>query len=500
MESVERRFAQLTGLVLDGVCTDAERAELTQLADQRPELALEVVDEAIVHSLLKWHSGSITESVFPPATLAELEQPSVIGSKHPHSTRRRLVLRWAVAAMLLVSGGLGVWQLLRPLGEGKIIADVVSASQIRWADGTTALKDDATVVAGRLISSDGEYELRFRNGPVVRVVGAATFDIKSDMLIQLEQGQLTAQISKSNIGFTIESPMVNVIDQGTQFGISVGKERADVVVFDGKVDLQSKSGDSNVQRQLIQGNCVKIDHTGSIQRVEDVRRDVHGRWWTDDRAAGAGHVIASVSDNIHGDGDGTDEFSCYQTTFEGLHEEAIAYSDNPNHQWNGLTKEGLPKFLVGADYVQTFNNYRYDRDFKIQVKLARPANLYVFFDDRIDPPAWLTADFVDTGVDIGLDEGAWLDNVEEKYRALDTHTTAEGAGESIDNVFSVWRRRCVEGGTISLGYCSVRGPTRRGLSGRLGRSMYGIAATPLESSETASAALSLDAARFESVE
>jgi hypothetical protein len=171
---------------------------------------------------------------------------------------------------------------------------------------------------------------------------------------------------------------------------------------------------------------------------------------TDHRPDSDRHVIARVSDNIHA-GKGKKVFACYQTTFEGLHEDSLAYSDNRNHQWNGLTAAGLPNFLCGADYIETFNDYRYMEDFEMKVELARPANLYIFFDDRVETPDWLKANFEDTGVDIGLDEGPWGTQVDEKFRKLDVNTTASGGGNSIDNIFSVWRRRCVDGGTVTLG-------------------------------------------------
>ena len=55
MNSLESRFGQLTSRVLDGSCTDDERAELAELASQHPELAAGVVDEATLHALLSWH-------------------------------------------------------------------------------------------------------------------------------------------------------------------------------------------------------------------------------------------------------------------------------------------------------------------------------------------------------------------------------------------------------------------------------------------------------------
>ena len=80
------------------------------------------------------------------------------------------------------------------------------------------------------------------------------------------------------------------------------------------------------------------------------------------------------------------------------------------------------------------------------------------------PPDWLTEQFEKTGVDIGLDEGPWTPG--------DTkHATGVGGGVSIENVFSVWQRRCEKPDTITLGAMG-RKPGAR--------AMYGIAAQPLE--------------------
>jgi hypothetical protein len=257
------------------------------------------------------------------------------------------------------------------------------------------------------------------------------------------------------------------------------------VIFEGKVDVKPTGGNKQVLKRLTQGDCVQIDQRGQMVRVADVRRDIQGRWWTDDRESDA-HVIASVSDNIHS-GDSGKTFACYQTTFEGLRDDATAYSDNPHHQWNGLTVKGLPEFLRGADYIKTFNDYRYLEFFQMKVELARPANLYVFFDDRVETPNWLKENFEDTGVDVGLDEGPWLLSDDElkpedlqKARELDVHTTAAGGGNSIDNIFSVWRCRVPKAGAITLGHAGDLGIDRIGFGGKGGRSMYGVAATPLD--------------------
>jgi hypothetical protein len=107
------------------------------------------------------------------------------------------------------------------------------------------------------------------------------------------------------------------------------------------------------------------------------------------------------------------------------------------------------------------------------VEFTRPANLYVFADDRIVPPAWLVEQFEDTGVDIGLDEGPWLEDLPPEWQKFDVNKTAVGGGNSIDNVFSVWRRRCADGKPVTLGDAGELGEEWHG------RAMYGVAATPL---------------------
>ena len=81
MDSLERRFTQLTSRALDGLCTDDERAELGRLASQHPELAAGVVDEAILHALLKWHSGNITEGFVPPEFPVDVTQDADCGAE-----------------------------------------------------------------------------------------------------------------------------------------------------------------------------------------------------------------------------------------------------------------------------------------------------------------------------------------------------------------------------------------------------------------------------------
>jgi hypothetical protein len=202
-----------------------------------------------------------------------------------------------------------------------------------------------------------------------------------------------------------------------------------------------------------------VNTGGAIDRIYEVRHDsARGGWTTDEDDFGAS-VFKSIRDNIPS----AEVPTYYQITHRGLVEDCQAYVDRHPHQWNGLTGEGLPEFLKGADYVGTRNDYRYINEFSMTVELARPAMLYILFDDRVGAPDWLKEQFEDTGVDVGLDEGPAMPGTMHL-------TNAVGPGQSIDNVFSVWQRRCDRPGSVRLG---AMGPQPGA------RAMYGIAGKPL---------------------
>jgi hypothetical protein len=182
-------------------------------------------------------------------------------------------------------------------------------------------------------------------------------------------------------------------------------------------------------------------------------------------AADKTSVITRVTDNLHS----TNTKKFYEIVPGGLREDAVCYADRPKTQWNGVTAEGMPSYLIGADYVKPFNDDKMRKDFEMEVTLCRPAKLFIFFDDRLKTPDWLSKGFRKTGDKIGSDFGPWKKNTRN-------FKVADGAGVSIDATFTIWERVVSEAGTVTLGH----NPGRDVHSA----SMYGIAAMALESSAT----------------
>jgi ferric-dicitrate binding protein FerR (iron transport regulator) len=475
MDPNERRYEELLSLAIDGACSDAEREEFSRLEQDNPHLALQFVEAVFAHTLLQWKYDDISECM-------SLEQAAQADDK----VRRPLAIRperylvremWAVAAAIVtVAACITLWHFAGVGSAANLaIADIVAPSGVVWDSGSNALQDCSLVTPGRLQNSAGSFTLQFRSGATVSIAGPTSLDIKSAMLVCLERGQATARVPEASKGFAIKTPVAKVVDQGTEFGVAARDDgKTDVVVFEGKVDIGETGRGARETTRLAVGEAARIDGQGSIDHIMQIGRDpITGRWWTIDRPAPEDAVIKVARDNIPPN-NGTKYF-CYQIMYQGLADDVLAYVDHP-HQWNGLTKRGLPKFLRGADYVKTFNDYRYINEFEMVVELSRPANLYIFFDNRVPAPDWLESQFEDTGIEIGLDEGPWPDLPVPRPKWAPERSLGVGGGVSIDTVFSVWRRRCLDATPITLGPVGIK-------NNPSGRAMYGIAATPLDDSQ-----------------
>lgn len=464
MDGATERLQILLDNILDGTASDAQRREFSRSVEQNPDLIAPLVEQMRTHSQLQWlcEEVKIGNMQFSDASECALCEAPL-----RDTPSRRTFIGWvaSIAAILLFGGAAILWWAKMPsdntVGADIAVAEVVDEGGITWTNGTTALRPDRSVYPGRLEFESGLLTLRFRSGATVTFRGASSIQIESDMLVRLDRGQATAQVPHWAKGFTIETKYVKVVDLGTQFGVMAGSDSStDVVIFEGAVDVKPTGGPESVQKRLVQGQAARINSDGAINRIAEVHGDSKNGWSTAIDSSAPPSVFASIRDNIGG----TDYLYFCQVTPGGMQEDALAYVERRPHQWNGLTAEGLPKFLLGADYCRTFNDYRYFSNLEIVVKLARPANLYVFFDDRVPTPDWLPERFENTGVKIGLDEGP--------DEGVPDHRTAVGPGNSIDNVFTVWRRRCNAGEVVNIGAMGTRADAR---------AMYGIAAKALES-------------------
>jgi hypothetical protein len=461
MTANENRLRQLLDRVLDRTCTDAELDEFSNLVDDNRELAEDLVGQLRLNSLLRWNCDALKRVVPLPGA------GETAGVKSTITTLAFKMLdakhwQWKAAAAVLIAASLVAWQWsVRAKTGAATVADVVEDDHIVWSDTSTALAVGGKIKPGKLEMKSGNLTLRFLSGATMWASGPTSMIIESNMLVRLERGQATAKVPAWAKGFTIKTSDVEVVDLGTKFGVMARENggATDVVVFEGQVDLKPIAQSTGSEKRLNQGEGVRVSTSGAMERIVELRRDTAGGRWTTESPNWSDTTFKSIRDNIPSD----DMSTYYQITPHGLEDDCHAYTDCI-HEWNGLTSAGLPDELLHADYVMTRNDYRYINEFRMNVELARPATVYVFFDTRVPAPGWLSDQFEKTDIQIGLDEGPWDGGGDE-------HSVAVGGGQSLDNVFNVWRRRCEHAETIELG------PVGRT---RGARAMYGVAAKPLD--------------------
>lgn len=386
---------------------------------------------------------------------------------------RTVVASIAVAASLLVGA---LWiansQMAGPASlyaeklpsmiSGVVPADDRCSWYVEGAGGAS----QESLVAGDLIRvTEGSLALTYDHGTRVVLHSPAAYQLVSSFQGKMILGRLTATVPEAGKGFTVITPRADVIDLGTEFGVSVENDGAtDVVVFKGEVDLDYHMGHASAQR-LRMGQAVRLDPGGTASRLVSVDgRDYLSLGHDADMPC---PVITKVQDNIERD---TAMLSYYEIVHGGMREDALSHVDRVAHEYNGLTVDGMPEYLLGADYVKVFNNDKSLNSLAIEVTVSRPALVYILLDDRHSPPDWLANRFTDTGDNIGLDNGPFQTTGTAWHNK---GPSGVGPGESIDDTLSIWVAEVTEPGIVRLGAVGSDLEVE-------GANMYGVAATPLE--------------------
>ncbi len=388
------------------------------------------------------------------------------------STMALFSLACTIGGLLLVAG---LWRQTSQQGhtEPDFVAILTNTSRAKWLSDAPGEAPVRLRAGSNLQLIDGLAEVTLSSGAVVVVRGPADLELVSPMLVRALRGTVRARVGQDATGFAIETPNAEVVDLGTEFGVDVNETgETNVVVFEGEVDLAYRAENlsstptrqiplsSTSRKRLREGEALHLDVTGAARRIVSIDSNYFpvtaAKWLTiEDEPV----VITGIRDNLRV----PNHAQYYQIVHKGLRDDVRSYVDRA-HEWNGVDEEGIPKFLLGADYVMTFNSDKWQSDLEIEVELSCPASLYVFYDDRLPVPTWLAERFTDTGFDIGGDEG-FPGNIKMKPR------NATGSGQSIDTVHSIWQLDVSEAGTVKLGALAEN---------KIGVSMYGIAAVARE--------------------
>ncbi|MEM7475369.1 MAG: FecR family protein [Planctomycetota bacterium] len=98
------------------------------------------------------------------------------------------------------------------------------------------------LTACKLALSKGIAELSFDSGTNVTLDAPCEIEITSADTARLLAGNVFVDVTELSNGFTLSTPESQIIDEGTEYAVSVGDEATEVHVFDGRVVWIAESG------------------------------------------------------------------------------------------------------------------------------------------------------------------------------------------------------------------------------------------------------------------
>lgn len=169
----------------------------------------------------------------------------VSGGRSAHRAWFTRPLRLAAAVLALAVGASVVlWQVLTQPAIGPVVATLGDHSGVRlsYVDGAVLPTSAGQPLhAATYTLEAGILQVVYDNGAKVLLQAPARFELASNQLLRLHSGRLTARVPEAAIGFTVVTPTADVVDLGTEFGVTAGENASEVHVFEGEVLVKTAS-------------------------------------------------------------------------------------------------------------------------------------------------------------------------------------------------------------------------------------------------------------------
>ena len=221
-----QKLDELMPILMEGNLSSDQKNALDEIL-QTDQQALKYYENYIdTHIALEWHFAGNSLDL-PSGLESEIDK-----APEPKSFPIPVILM-TIAALLVVS-----FFIQTPKMTGSYqLTNSVSAV---W-DGQDNYNIGDQLKTGKLKISSGYGELKTDEGVKIIVEGPAELELISKKKIILNKGKLVAYVPHKNTGFQIDTPKTEVLDLGTEFGVSV-QENGDteVHVLEGQVETSTK--------------------------------------------------------------------------------------------------------------------------------------------------------------------------------------------------------------------------------------------------------------------
>jgi len=246
-----RHWEQQLQDAFDGVLSDADAEALAERLRSSPAALADYCDQAIMEAELRRETAGARW--IPGATPA-----SSRFAVHVH--RRRAVISLAVAASVMLLGGLVLRMFWAP---------AIPAVQVSLTPGSILLAANGSPVVGNELAAgeswmlgQGVAEIRFPNRVRALIDGPASLRIVAENCVEIAGGHSWFHVPPSAAGFRVVTPGFEVTDLGTAFGIDLREDLPPQVhCLEGLVEIRARIGNRHA-RLLAAGQAAVLRPNG----------------------------------------------------------------------------------------------------------------------------------------------------------------------------------------------------------------------------------------------
>jgi ferric-dicitrate binding protein FerR (iron transport regulator) len=168
-----------------------------------------------------------------------------------------------------------------------LVGRLVQQADCIWEQGPSLQEDRFS--PGMIKLTSGAAELRFDSGTNVILEGPCELKIETVDSAELLAGTVFVDVTEISNGFLLETPEAQIIDDGTQYAVSLDSQATEVHVFDGSVIWTSAEAESDFEERIPSGEArrylrrdpgrsrhIPFGQRQFVQRIEESVRDAGG--------------------------------------------------------------------------------------------------------------------------------------------------------------------------------------------------------------------------------
>jgi hypothetical protein len=272
MNPVLEELRSLLDALVEEKITPEQSKRLEEILARHPEAETYYIQYMNLVADISRHFAS------PPATIAPAAANAPDGQKAVNKRGKYLVIfggLTAIAASFLVAIALWPRPIVLVTNQPTLTSERVDDSvavllqthKAEWEDTGLPTRPGSPLPPGRLVLKSGYAHLEFYNGATVILEGPAEFQLISRTQAFCQRGKLRATVPPQAHGFAIGSPSMDLIDRGTEFGLSVVGGKSEVHVFHGQVDVYEPGSSKKALKEVLGGHAVSRDQPGAMNAI-----------------------------------------------------------------------------------------------------------------------------------------------------------------------------------------------------------------------------------------